>query len=53
MGLAHVHGADAHGEAAGRCYIDDVVPDLLDQLLLNLKPRGEVVDDAVILGQTR
>ena len=29
----------------------DVVADLLDELFLDLQPRGEVIDDAVVLGQ--
>src|SRR4051794_1905048 len=51
MGLAHVYGADAHREAARGGLVHDVLADLLDELFLDLKPRREVADDAVVFGQ--
>ena len=51
MALAHVDGADPHREAARLRVVDDEPFDLLDEFLLDLQPRREVVDDPVVLRQ--
>src|SRR5207244_1161494 len=51
MGLAHVYRTDPNSEAARFRDVHDVTADLSDQLLLNLEPGAEVIDDPVVLGQ--
>ena len=51
MCLAHVHGAEANGQTLGSRLLDDVVPDLLHQFLLDLQAGSKMIDDAVVLRQ--
>ena len=46
VGLAHVHGTDAHGRPTGLGHVHDVLADLLDQFLLDLdaaQQKGESI----------